>query len=177
MSEILEGINPELNDMIRRGQLSGKKITALHNLRIIVDRYAVNDYVSEEECSKLKDKYGAFPNVRSWGDYFQTEIASRYFEYSDEEFLKIVSTVRFDIIAAVKIFSGKSHEFFEQIELDAVSIMAIDSEIWTDDQAEKAHLNILMRYYIEMGLEKSEIPAEDEEWFLIFSENASVKAG
>jgi len=177
MSAMIQGINPELDDMVRRGQLGGKKITALYNLKKIVERYAVNGFISEEEGNDLKSRYGTLPNIVTWGDYFQTEIASRYFDRSDEEFLKITSTVRFDIIASIKIFKNKPEQFFKIVERDGYDVMGIPCEKWTEDQAEKAHLQILMRYYLNMGLENAEISAEDEEYFQSFTEIGVVQAG
>ncbi|MDH5656157.1 MAG: hypothetical protein OEZ34_09630 [Spirochaetia bacterium] len=177
MNALVQGINPELNDMVRRGQLSGSKLSALYDLKVIVEKFAKSSFVSEQECNELKKKYGAYPNIITWGDYFQTEVASRYFEFSDLEFQKIVDTVRFDIISSIIIFNGKHEEFFTSVDLEGMAVMGIPSEEWTDEQAETAHLHILMKYYKDMNLEFSEISESDNEWYELFSEKRAGNAG
>ena len=173
----INGINPVLNDMIIRGQLSGKKVSELIRLKHIADRFAQRPYLSAEEALSISAKYGEVPDILTWGDYFQTEIGSRFFDVSDEEFSKITDTVRFDLISSVLIFQGKPKFFLDQVRLQGLEAQAIASEDWTRAQEEAAHLFILMQYYQEMGLESCRICDADQEWFAGFTETANAAAG
>lgn len=164
----IRGLNPELSAMALRGQLSGRKLADLIRLREIVDRFATCRYVSEDALKKLVERFGVGPDIVSWGDYFQTEIASLYHSLSDGEFSGIVDTVRFDLIAASKIFAGKPEEFFASVESNGLAAYGCDRESWGPEEEEQAHLYILLQYYRELGLDKATLSAQDEEWFAGF---------
>lgn len=161
----IQGLNPELTDMALAGQLSGRKIAGLIRLKECVDRYAQTKYVPDEQMQQLIEKYGVEPDIVSWGDYFQTEIASRHFQANDAEFEAIVETVRFDLISAVKIFGNKSNEYKTRVEREGLETYGMPQENWGEPEEEKAHLYILLQYFRELGLEQAEIPAEEEAWF------------
>ena len=161
----INGLNPELNDMVLRGQLSGRKIAELIRLKEIGDRFATRKYVSEEELAVLVDKYGTGPDIVTWGDYFQTEIGSQYFAHSDADFATIVDTVRFDLISAVKIFQNKSPEFYSKVDSDGLAAYGVPRDQWTEVEEEQAHLYILLNYFRELGLDQAELSTEDEDWF------------
>lgn len=169
-------INPELNDMVKRGQLSPHKIQELQRLKGIVDRFAMTRFVSEEELVSLVEKFGVEPDIQTWGDYFQTEIASRFFDLADDDFTRIVDTIRFDMISATMIFQGKSERFLRKVESDGLIAYGSDTP-WTDREEESAHLYILMQYYLEMGLEETLIAQEDMDWFNQFVEYAQFAVG
>lgn len=164
----INGLNPQLNDMLLRGQLSGKKIKELLRLKEIVDRFASERYVPESELADLKKKYGVEPDIITWGDYFQTEVASLYFALNDRDFATIVDTVRYDLISAIKIFTDRSDEFLASVESNGLAVHGKDREEWSEIEEEQAHLYILSRYFQELGLAQSHVSAEDEEWFQTF---------
>lgn len=151
--------------MALRGQLSGRKLADLIRLREIVDRIATSRYVSEEALRKLQERFGVGPDIVSWGDYFQTELASLYHGLNDTEFSGIIDTVRFDLIAAHKVFLGKPPEFLSSVEAEGLAVYGKDRNDWTPADEESAHLYILMQYFRELGLNQARLGAEDEEWF------------
>lgn len=171
------GINPVLNDMVERGQLGERKILELLRLKEIVDRFATVHYVPEEQAAELEKRYGARPDILTWGDYFQTEIASRFFDLQDDDFLRIIDTVRFDLISAVMIFQGKSPDFFEKIEEEAINAWDISREEWSENEEEAVHLQILSKYYAELGLKSCILSEEDRQWFEGFVDHRDTAVG
>ena len=169
----IEGIHPALAPMLAKGQLSGKKIIDLLRLREFVDRMASSHYVPAKELAVLKERFGVEPDIQSWADYFQTEIASQYFGSSDEEFRRIVDTVRFDLIAAAKIFTGKPESFLLQVREDGIRAYGKKHSQWSEADEEAAHLYILEQYFSEMGLGSKELAKEDEDWFASFVDGES----
>ena len=170
-------INPALNDMIKRGQLSEAKLAGLVHLKKTVDRFAGRNYTSAEEVAALKEKYGEAPDIITWGDYFQTEIGSRHFQLSDEEFRQIVDTARFDLISAVMIFAGKPDSFFEMVQAEGNASYELAREEWGPQQEEAAHLFVLRNYFLELGLETCILSDEDQTWFQGFLQDTSLAAG
>lgn len=161
----INGLNRELNDMVLRGQLSGRKIAELIRLKELADRFATRKYVSEEELAVLVEKFGTGPDILTWGDYFQTEVGSEYFAHTDEDFATIVDTVRFDLISAVKIFKAKSEEFQQQVHDDGMAAYGKPRDEWTPVEEEQAHLYILLNYFRELGMSTTVLSVEDETWF------------
>lgn len=161
----IEGLNPQLTDMVLRGQLSGAKIAQLLRLKEFVDSYATRNYVSDEELQSLLDRFGVEPDIITWGDYFQTEVASLHFNLNDKDFATIVDTIRFDLISAIKIFDCKPSAFFDECENEGRAAYGIPREAWTQLHEEQAHLYILSRYFRELGLRREAVSATDEDWF------------
>ncbi len=168
----IEGLNPELMNMVNTQLFSGKKIADLVRLKVAVDRFAGERYVSMQEAQDLIAKFGVEPDIITWGDYFQTEIGSRYFEMSDEDFSRIVDTIRFDLISSALIFTGKDDAFIEMVTQEGLSSSGIDQSDWTEQQQEWAHLFILKQYFMEMKLDSARISAADQSWFDGFMEAA-----
>ena len=177
MNRPIDAINPALNDMIERGQLSGSKIADLIRVRAVVERFAMRPYLQDSEVEQLQARYGAAPDVISYGDYFQTELACRYFQLEDAEFSRIVDTVRFDLISAVKIFRGKPQAFHDAVLAAGESAYRQAPETWTQEQEEAAHLFVLCNYFRDLGLYEAKIAAADEDWFGGFLDEASVAVG
>lgn len=172
----INGINPELNDMLLRGQLSGRKIAELVRLKETVDQFAQTMYVPGKEMAELKERFGVEPNIQSWGDYFQTEIASQYFQVEDVEFIRLVDTVRFDLISAIKIFQGKPEEYCRSIQAQGLTSFGTQRENWDRSHEEDAHMYILLQYFQEMGLAQCQLSVEDESWFEGFMDIESRQA-
>jgi len=173
MNIVIKGINPGLRDMMRDGLFSPKKIAALIRLKKFVDQIATCNYLTEEEVASLGKKYGTVPDILTWGDYFQTEIGSMHFAASDEEFVTIVDTIRFDLISSYKIFHNKPEEFFTMIEAEALCARGAENE-WSEEEAEMVHLSILKDYYLNLGLKKALIPDVDLKWYEDFSMGRSA---
>lgn len=172
-----DGINPALESMIARGLLGDCKIRELKRLKQIVDRFALSPYRSADEVRSLQEQYGAKPDVITWSDYFQTEIASQFHHVSDDEFVRIIDTVRFDLISASLIFTGKPQSFIDKVDSEGIAVYRVPRENWSADQEEAAHLFILKNYFVEMNLHENRICAEDRAWFDEFVPGTQIAAG
>ncbi|EMM78436.1 hypothetical protein [Leptospira santarosai] len=161
-------LNPELFDMMKQGKLSAGKILDLIALKELVDRFAVAPFIEEDKIAQIKEKTGVEPDILTWGDYFQTEIASRYFEKSEIEFKKILETIRFDLISAHLIFSGKPEYFQDSVRGQALISKSIDSTFWTLEDQEAVHLEILLEYYTQMGIGEKPLTVSDRIWYESF---------
>lgn len=159
----MNGINPALQDMIARKQLSEKKIELLVVMKGFIDRLAGANYISDAELEKLEEKYGVKPDIISWGDYFQSRLAGEHWEKSDDEFVQIIETVHFDVIASIMIFSKKDESFLRMIEkeYDEVSML----ETHSPEQEESLHLGVLLNYYRNMHLRLASLEPEDIRFF------------
>ena len=159
----MNGINPALQDMIARKQLSEKKIELLAVLKTFIDRLAGRNYLSDTELGRLEEKFGVKPDIISWGDYFQSRLAGEHWEKSDTEFEKIIETVHFDVIASIMIFSQKEPYFLSMIEKEYD--LAAAEESHTPEQEEAIHLGVLLNYYKNMSLKLSALEPEDVKFF------------
>ena len=173
----INGLHSQLTGMVQRGQLSARKIAALIELKETVERFAQCNYVEQDEIDALREKYGAEPEIVSWGDYFQTEVASRHFDLSDAEFLKIVDTIRFDLISATMIFRSKSPEFCEQVREEAIIASGTDRKDWTTEYEQAAHMGILLQYFEQLALQRCEISDIDQRWFESFLQQSAHSTG
>ncbi len=174
---VIEGIHPQLQPMIEKGQLNSRKIVLLIELKELVEKYAQVPFIPENEIEELEKKYGAKPEIITWGDYFQTEVASRFFHYSDKDFEKIINTIHFDIISSILIFKNKSEEFKKKIKEENLILSGLEKEKLTEEEEQLVHLGILLQYYEEMGLENAELDKEDREWFEYFVSEYEKKVG
>ncbi|EQA38728.1 hypothetical protein LEP1GSC047_2078 [Leptospira inadai serovar Lyme str. 10] len=161
-------LNPELFDMMRQGKLSAVKILALISLKELVDRFAYTPFLEQDKLAEIKNRIGVEPDILTWGDYFQTEVASRFFDKSDADFSKIVDTIRFDMISAHLIFSGKPDYFTDSVRGQAIISRSIDSSFWTLEDEENVHLEILLDYFEQMGLGDKPLAVSDRIWYESF---------
>ncbi|PJZ68031.1 hypothetical protein CH373_18185 [Leptospira perolatii] len=161
-------LNPELFDMMRQGKLSATKILSLISLKELVDRFAVRPFLEEEKLREIVNRFGVEPDILSWGDYFQTEIGSRYFDKSDQEFSKIVDTIRFDFISSHLIFSDRPTYFSDSVRGNALVSRSIDSGFWTLEDEENIHLQVLLDYFEQMGLGEKPLSISDRIWYESF---------
>ena len=169
----MKELNPAIEDMKAHNKLSDAKIERLVFLKKLVDKVAVRPYLPESEVEKIEKKFGVKPDVITWGDYFQTHIASEHWEKSDQEFDTIINTIHFDLIAAVMIFSNKSPQFFNDVEAAFLRYSEMPAHESIEDE-EIDHLHILMTYYNEMGLKMSAFDSRDFEFFQQFAEDRAV---
>lgn len=161
-------LNPELFDMMKRGQLSAEKIVTLIEIKRTVDRFAVTKFTDEKTMEELKEKFGVYPDIVTWGDYFQTEIASLFFPMEDQEFRKIADTIRFDLISSHLIFSEKPSYFYDKVRGDALISKCFDEEFRSDTDKENIHLEILLDYFENMQLGKKPLSISDRRWYEVF---------
>ncbi len=168
-------LNPELFEMVRSGKLSGEKVLSLIYLKNLIDSYATKPFIDNQKLQELKSRYGVYPDIITWGDYFQTEIASRFFDISDEKFSTIIDTIRFDIISAYLIFQGKSNAFKDKVRAEALFAKSIDSYLWGFEQEESIHLEILLDYYENLGLGEKPLPLSEKIWYENFNFNSVIR--
>ncbi|GBF49949.1 hypothetical protein LPTSP4_14700 [Leptospira ryugenii] len=164
-------VNPELLPMIRQGLLNQEKVSILIELYEIVDRFATTLFTEEEIQERIKKETGVLPDIISWSDYFQTEVASRYFLESEDSLRKIVDTIRFDLISAHLIFSGKPEYFKNLIRKEALVSKGIDQAKWDHKIEESIHLDILLDYYENLGIGNKPLSLVDKLWYEGFQLN------
>ena len=166
---INRAIIPVIND---RG-ISSLRLNQLIYIKEFIDRISSRPYMKTEELNRLEAQYGVTPDIITWGDYFQAEMATTMKDISDDEFFKALETVRFDMISSHIIFKDKGSEFFEWIEssFDKIDINVIEG--LSDEDKEIVHLKILMDYYHEMGI--TDMFTESEmKWHLSFNEALAI---
>ncbi len=164
-----ELINESILSMVNDGSMSIDRINSLIYIREFIDRIASKHYLTEEAAEELQEKYGVRPNIITWGDYFQTEMATSLMILPDEEFLKAVETLKFDMVASWIIFSEKDNVFFEWVDDMHASITACKSSNYTEEEEEILHLRILKEYYTGLGLVDNFTESEMH-WFSAFQE-------
>jgi hypothetical protein len=166
-------LNNAIMPFVNQGKLSMKKINDLISLKEFIDRNSSFQYLVGDTVEGMKAKYGAAPDVVTWGDYFQTELASDAVHYSDEEFSKVAETVKFDLISAHHIFSENSQEFYKWVENFSHEIILSGKDKYTEEEQEILHLKILKDYYINLGVYDN-FTVEEIAWYNSFSENADA---
>jgi len=169
-------LNPELFEMVRTGKLTSAKIVALIFLKNLIDQYSSKPFLENEKLEEIKQKFGVYPDIMTWGDYFQTEIASKYFDQSDEKFQVIIDTIRFDLISAYLIFQGKPDNFTDRIRTEALIAKSIDSYLWSFENEENIHLEILLDYFENLGLTERPLPISEKIWYESFDLKNLVQA-
>lgn len=169
-------LNPELFDMVKTGKLSSKKILGLIHLKTLVDSYATKPFIDNEKLEEIKNKFGVYPDIMTWGDYFQTELASKFFDFSDEEFQTFLDTIRFDLVSAHLIFQSKPDNFKDKIRSEALISKSIDSYLWSFENEESVHLEILLDYYENMGIGNKPLPLSEKIWYESFDLKETMRS-
>lgn len=168
------GLNREIHPLAQSGQLSPAKLKDLRELKQTVDRLAGRPYVSPETVAELLEKFGQEPDIITWGDYFQTEVASAHYQREDREFSLICRTIYFDLISSILIFTGKDEKFYEYVDDNAFAVRQMEPANWTLEDEEKIHLQILANYFREMDLQEKALLDSDYEWFHGFAAARAV---
>ncbi|MBE7438288.1 MAG: hypothetical protein HS115_07505 [Spirochaetales bacterium] len=171
---MMQGLNPALSEMVARGQLDAPKIHGLIRLKNFIDGYAKSNFVSTEQENEQQQKFGTTTDIKTWGDYFQTEIASRFFDAPAADFERILETVRYDVIAALLVFSGKPESFLKEAVQKGHLAIALTEDQWSAEDREDAHLGILAQYFVDMKLDGVALKTQDREWFDRFARAAEV---
>ena len=166
-------LNEELIPMINNGMLNIEKIHCLIEVKEFIDRISGTKYMEDHVVEKIEEKYNTKPSVITWGDYFQTEIAFDLQGNSTEDFVKVVNTIKFDIISSYEIFSDKSDFLFEWVEDNYNSIESNRFDVSEDEYEEALHLNILKDYYCNMKI-KNNFSPEEKRWYNSYKEAKAV---
>ncbi|OHD64751.1 MAG: hypothetical protein A2176_10500 [Spirochaetes bacterium RBG_13_51_14] len=170
MEELInESIMPMLND----GTVSIDRINNLIYIKTFVDRISTKSYIDKETARQLHKKYGVNPNIITWGDYFQTEMAVSLMVLPDDEFNRAVETLKFDMVASWIIFCEKDGSFFEWVESTHAMIKENKNGGYTEEEEEILHLKILKDYYTNLGLINNFTESEMS-WFTGFQEATAI---
>jgi hypothetical protein len=145
-------INKAVIPLINGAGMSSLRMMHLIYIKEFIDRISTKSCLHEDEIKRVEEQFGVKPDIVSWGDYFQAEIATSAKILSDNEFMKIFETLKFDMISSYIIFKNKGADFFEWIENLYSDIEIKDVDQLTDDDSEIIHLRILMDYYKELGI-------------------------
>lgn len=164
-----ELINESIMTMVNDGTLGIERVKSLIYIKTFIDRISTKNYIEEESARELERKYGVRPNIVTWGDYFQTEIATSLAVLSDEEFNKALDTLKFDMVAGWFIFCEKERDFFEWVDATHEEIIRAKDSGYTQEEEEILHLKILKEYYVNLGLVNNFTDAEMQ-WFNGFQE-------
>jgi hypothetical protein len=166
-------INEAILPMINDGLISVKRTRDLIGIKEFIDRVSTRKYIEERDAAHLFTRYGVMPSIITWGDYFQTDLASSLQVLSDQEFEKVLDTVRFDIMSSHMIFSGKDKEFFTWVEDTHVRITIQPTHEYSEEEEEILHLKILMDYYVNMGIIDQFTEAE-KQWYSSYRQAMAV---
>ena len=162
---INRAVLPIIND---RG-ISSIRLNELIDVKEFIDRISTRHYMQIDEIEKLEKKFGEKPDVVTWGDFFQAEMATSMKDIDDCGFIKAFETVKFDMISSYMIFNNKDKIFFEWIENSIRKIDMAEMETITEEDKEIIHLKILMDYYLELGIADKFLESETS-WYSSFKE-------
>ncbi len=162
-----ELINRAVIPVINEGEVSYARLTNLIYIKELIDRIATSKFVDDSAIVELQKKYGVRPDIVTWGDYFQSQMAVVFRDKSEAEFIRAVETVKFDMISSYLIFSEKGPEFFEWVRDSFYAILMDGHDYTSEDEEEIKHLKILMDYYTEIGIADRFTEAEMS-WYSTF---------
>jgi hypothetical protein len=166
-------VNEALIPMINEGMLSMSRINDLICIKEFIDRVSSRQYIETRTAEELCARYGVMPDIITWGDYFQTEMASSFVGVPDDEFRKAMYTVKFDVMSCHEIFPGKDREFLDWIDEWYYRIVAENSELLSEEDEEILHLKVMKDYFIDMGVTDKFTQAE-RQWYCNFNEAVAM---
>lgn len=168
-------ISDSVLPFINQGQLGMEKVQLLINLKEFVDRVATRPYIGAGTVRSLVERFGVEPEVVSWGDYFQSELAFESVKYTVEELKKVTDTIKFDVMSAYQIFCDHGPDFFEWVEKCSSEIIMSGVNTYSEEEEEILHLKILKDYYLNMGIEDAFTP-EEVLWYGGFEARSEANA-
>ena len=166
-------INRAIIPVINDKGASSLRITHLIYIKEFIERISSKPYMKADELNRLEAQYGVTPDIISWGDYFQAEIATSMQSKSDDEFITAFETIKFDMISSYTIFKDKDSDFFEWVENSFGNVVVDDFENLSNEDREIIHLKILMDYYQEIGL-IDRFSESELSWYSSFKEALAI---
>lgn len=154
---------------INQGTLSVDKVNILAEMKAFVDRVSTRTYIGENTLASLVKQFGVEPDIVTWGDYFQSELAFDAVKYSEEELKRVTDTIKFDIMSAYQIFCEHETGFFEWVESASNDIIMATEQEYTEEEQEILHLKILKDYFCNMGI-VDEFTPEEVLWYASFEQ-------
>jgi hypothetical protein len=170
MKEIL---NNALIPMVNEGLIGASRIISLIEIKEFIDNISTRGYIEKRDADEISKKYGVMPDIITWGDYFQTELASSLVNKTDEEFFLAIETVKYDMISSCIIFSEKESDFFQWVDESYYQILSSSRDEHTDEEKEIVHLKILKDYYLDLGITDNFSEATLE-WYNSFKEAMAI---
>lgn len=168
-----ELLNEAVIEMLNEGLISMKRVKDLIDIKEFIDRISTKKYINDKDVYTLVRRYGVMPTIVTWGDYFQSDLASALQVVSDEEFDRILDTIRFDVISSHIIFCEKENDFFQWVESMYTTITASKIEGYNEEEEEILHLKILMDYFVNMGIADN-FSESEMKWYYNYSEAQAV---
>ncbi len=166
-------INGAVIPVINSFGASSLRLSALIDIKEFIERIASRPYMGVDELNRLEAQYGVTPDIITWGDYFQADIATSMKGADDSEFVKVYETVKFDMISAYLIFRSKGAEFIQWVEDSFKSLDIHDESQLNDEQKEIVHLKILLDYYNEIGI-NGRFHESELKWYSSFREAVAM---
>lgn len=166
-------VNEAVIELINNGMISFSRLNSLIEIKEFIDRISSKRYIDDAALAELEEKFGVKPNIVTWGDYFQTELASSLIPLTDDEFATIIDTVKYDMLSSYIIFSEKDSSFFEWVDSIQVDMSGREDMALTSEEDEFLHLKILKDYYLDMGLTDKFTEAEMH-WYWSFKEAVAI---
>ncbi len=145
-------INRAIIPVINANGITTIRMNLLISMKEFIERISTKPYMKEEELERLEAQFGVRPDIITWGDYFQAEIATTMKDIDDDEFIKAFDTIKFDMISSYFIFKDKGIDFYNWVENSFNNIEIEDIDSLGDEDKEIVHLKILMDYYQEIGI-------------------------
>jgi hypothetical protein len=170
MKEIL---NNALIPMVNEGLIGASRIINLIEIKEFIDNISTRGYIEKRDVDEIKKKYGVMPDIITWGDYFQTELATSLVHKTDEEFFLAIETVKYDMISSCIIFSEKEKDFLKWVDESYFQILSSSRDEHTDEEKEIIHLKILKDYYLDLGITDNFSEATLE-WYNSFKEAMAI---
>lgn len=163
----MENLNRLVLDMARNKKLSRIKIDALISLKEFIDRISGSTFTPEEEVKKLEAKFGVKPDIITWGDYYQVNVATANWEKSDEAFLDICDEFRFELIHSTSLFYEiTDEEIISTVRADQTEAQQKDSSERSARDGESIYIGNLLTYFENMQLRGDLISQDDIQFFL-----------
>lgn len=164
-------LNDSIVSFISDGRIPMNTIRDLISIREFIDRVSDKKYISESSAHSMIKRFGSAPDVLTWGDYFQTDLAAVAAQDPDN-FTRISDTVRFDIMSSWDIFSNAGPDLMKWVEdkTRELWISGKDRSMFTEDEEEIYHLGILLEYYNDLGL-NGDFYESELIWYHSFFEN------
>lgn len=168
-----EMITGALLPVINENGISTSRLNELIYIRDFINRISSRNYIDDDALKSIEEKFGVKPDIITWGDFFQAEMATTLKNAGDEEFFKASETVKFDMISSYLIFRNKGPEFFEWVDNSFSLITSKDQSEPAEDESEIIHLRILMDYYVELRINGNFTEAELK-WHSSFNQALAI---
>jgi hypothetical protein len=147
-------LNDSIMPLVSNGHLSMHSIRELISIKEFIDRVSTKKYIIDDTSDLIMSRLGTAPDIITWGDFFQSDLAMVATTSEKEEFDRIIGTVRFDIMSAWDIFSSASPELVIWIREKSAELTGSGKEVsqYTEEEQEMFHLGILHDYFFDLGI-------------------------